>query len=186
MSKCECSDPACPVCKGSCEEAATITLFRVDMRDETGIDMCEGCASDAISVGIFSTEPQGEDVGRVLGERWEAMLLKSLSLSFTAQLARQMVQHQHAQNFACAVVVGQYLVGWHSSQYDNPIYDFFCFREYFRADRLVEWQQNFLQNALHHANLGCTGNSLAATHLVSWTQEITPEIYAMMKERFVG
>ncbi len=61
---CECSDYDCPTHRGSsgCRDAATITLYRVDMHDETGTVFCDDCASDAMEVGNFSAEHD---------ERWQ-------------------------------------------------------------------------------------------------------------------
>lgn len=53
MAKCECSDPGCPVCKGECKNTATQCLVRVDMEDQTGTLMCDGCADDAFESGLF-------------------------------------------------------------------------------------------------------------------------------------
>lgn len=50
---CECSDPGCPCCQGSCPVAADATVFRVDMEDITGTRMCEPCAADALESGVF-------------------------------------------------------------------------------------------------------------------------------------
>ena len=50
---CECSDPACPVCRGKCREKAETILFRIDMQDRTGTAMCEPCADDAMDSGLF-------------------------------------------------------------------------------------------------------------------------------------
>lgn len=50
---CECSDPGCPVCHGSCMNKGTDQLHRVDMEDKTGTLMCEGCAADAHEAGVF-------------------------------------------------------------------------------------------------------------------------------------
>jgi len=60
---CECSDPGCPVHFGSstCPHTQQCVVFRVDMEDETGIEMCELCAEDALSSGCFSDEYQEED-----------------------------------------------------------------------------------------------------------------------------
>jgi len=51
--RCECSDPNCPVCKGNCAKPKRLTLGRIDMEDETGTNMCQGCAEDALDSGIF-------------------------------------------------------------------------------------------------------------------------------------
>jgi hypothetical protein len=55
LGDCECSDPGCPMHLGAetCENTAISTLFRVDMQDETGTVMCEGCACDAFESGLF-------------------------------------------------------------------------------------------------------------------------------------
>lgn len=55
---CECSDPGCPAHKGvsHCATQATDLLYRVDMQDETGTAMCDKCADDAFSSGLFTTE----------------------------------------------------------------------------------------------------------------------------------
>jgi len=55
---CECGDPGCPVHKGSekCSAKPTQRLYRIDMEDETGTDMCDGCAEDAMDSGVFSDE----------------------------------------------------------------------------------------------------------------------------------
>jgi hypothetical protein len=53
---CECSDPGCPGHKGSrhCGKAALTTVYRSDMDDETGTDMCHVCAEDALDSGVFT------------------------------------------------------------------------------------------------------------------------------------
>ncbi len=62
MNTCECSDPGCPVHKGkeTCERPAVLTVYRVDMEDETGTDMCTDCAADALESGVFATR-ESED-----------------------------------------------------------------------------------------------------------------------------
>ena len=50
---CECRDPGCPCCHGSCTKAKRFTLVRVDMEDDTGTNMCAGCADDALESGLF-------------------------------------------------------------------------------------------------------------------------------------
>lgn len=59
---CECTDPGCPVHKGtsSCARESLTTLYRVDTADETGTAMCEACADDAMASGLFSTV-EGDD-----------------------------------------------------------------------------------------------------------------------------
>lgn len=57
MGPCECSDPSCPVHGAvSCGEEAETTVYRVDMDDETGTEMCRGCADDALESGVFREE----------------------------------------------------------------------------------------------------------------------------------
>jgi hypothetical protein len=61
-SKCECSDPGCPVHPGlsnHCELATTV-LYRIDMEDNMGTAMCEACAADAYESELFSDEPLSE------------------------------------------------------------------------------------------------------------------------------
>ena len=55
MTKCECADPGCTVHKGHsfCREFSVTVLCRVDMYDETGTAMCEGCSDDAYDSGLF-------------------------------------------------------------------------------------------------------------------------------------
>ena len=57
-SKCECSDPGCPIHKGTsdCRNTASSILYRIDMEDNTGSAMCEGCADDAFESGLFTSE----------------------------------------------------------------------------------------------------------------------------------
>jgi hypothetical protein len=53
---CECTDPGCPVHKGKSECShfgRVVTLYRVDMEDETGTRMCRACAEDAMESGLF-------------------------------------------------------------------------------------------------------------------------------------
>lgn len=61
MSKCECSDPGCPVHNGrsSCNKVAKQCLVRVDMEDKTGTLFCFDCAEDAMESGVFG----GHSVG---------------------------------------------------------------------------------------------------------------------------
>lgn len=57
---CQCGDPMCPVphgretCEGRCTDTADITLYRVDMLDETGTRFCAACAEDAMDSGLFT------------------------------------------------------------------------------------------------------------------------------------
>jgi len=61
--KCECSDPGCKAHKGSddCRAKALNILYRVDMYDETGTAMCDDCADDAFSSGLFTTCEDDEE-----------------------------------------------------------------------------------------------------------------------------
>jgi len=61
---CECSDPACPACKGGCKCVARTVLYRVDMEDETGTAFCNMCADDAMKHGLLtdSKEEEAEDI----------------------------------------------------------------------------------------------------------------------------
>lgn len=59
--KCECKDPNC-TCKGICAMPAETTLYRIDMADETGSQMCDGCAEDAINSGVFRSEDAKPEV----------------------------------------------------------------------------------------------------------------------------
>lgn len=54
MKTCECTDPGCP-CSGRCKRKAIATVYRVDMEDVTGTDMCDRC------MGVFTTEPDEDD-----------------------------------------------------------------------------------------------------------------------------
>jgi hypothetical protein len=58
--RCECSDPGCQHCYGKCKAQATTTLFRIDMSDETGTPMCDGCCEDAMDSGVFTTQANDE------------------------------------------------------------------------------------------------------------------------------
>ncbi len=54
--KCECADFACPAHKGqrACSRVASSCLVRVDMHDETGTQLCQECAEDAMDSGLFT------------------------------------------------------------------------------------------------------------------------------------
>ena len=53
---CGCVDPACPVhTNEACPMPATGILYRVDMDDTTGTNMCDDCAEDALDSGVFTT-----------------------------------------------------------------------------------------------------------------------------------
>lgn len=58
---CECVDKGCPVHQGvpECSEKARACLVRVDMEDETGTLMCQGCAEDAMDSGVFAVSVKG-------------------------------------------------------------------------------------------------------------------------------
>lgn len=55
MHDCECRDPGCPMHKpkSTCTKKARRKVFRIDMEDETGTRMCNGCADDALESGVF-------------------------------------------------------------------------------------------------------------------------------------
>lgn len=59
-ARCECSDPGCPNCKGSCERAGWVRLFRVDMHDVSGVLFCERCSDDAFYSGVFCCDDPAE------------------------------------------------------------------------------------------------------------------------------
>lgn len=54
LGPCQCQDPDCPHCQGSCQEQATETLFRVDQEDKTDTAMCYFCGDDALASGVFN------------------------------------------------------------------------------------------------------------------------------------
>lgn len=53
---CGCSDRLCPACHGDCEAVATQMLKRTDMSDVYDIPMCDDCAADAMTVGVFDSK----------------------------------------------------------------------------------------------------------------------------------
>src|SRR5215831_10164032 len=57
-TRCECSDPGCPVKHGSkdCGKRTAGKVYRVDMEDRTGTAMCNACLEDAMDSGVFTTE----------------------------------------------------------------------------------------------------------------------------------
>jgi hypothetical protein len=57
---CECSDPGCPVCSGDCSNVGTALVFRIDMEDETGTVVCDGCSDDCLESGLFRPGDIGE------------------------------------------------------------------------------------------------------------------------------
>ena len=70
LAHCQCVDSGCPVQHGPwsrdrqfpCHGVASITLYRVDMDDETGTLFCEACADDAADSGLFSCDPPSADI----------------------------------------------------------------------------------------------------------------------------
>lgn len=58
LGACGCCDPGCAEHEGwsECGKRATTTLWRIDMEDWTGTDMCSECAQDAMEAGVFTTE----------------------------------------------------------------------------------------------------------------------------------
>ena len=56
VHKCQCADPGCPVHDGRsrCNRNATTTMYRIEVEDETGTPMCDGCALDASESGVFA------------------------------------------------------------------------------------------------------------------------------------
>ena len=60
---CECGDPGCPVCHGNCRRAASVTVYRSDMDDETGTSVCDRCAEDCLESGVFYTK---ESAGHIV------------------------------------------------------------------------------------------------------------------------
>lgn len=66
MGRCECFDKGCKAHLNldHCNEDATVTLWRVDMTDETGTQFCDDCAEDAIESGLFSDEADEMEEGQ--------------------------------------------------------------------------------------------------------------------------
>ena len=64
FSTCECADSNCPVHAGSnrCLNKAESILYRIDMKDETGTAMCQGCGNDAMESGIFTDSIEDDDI----------------------------------------------------------------------------------------------------------------------------
>lgn len=62
MQMCECRDPGCHSCKGTCPQPAVSIMYRFDMEDQTGTPMCEQCARDAVEWGLYREKimPQPE------------------------------------------------------------------------------------------------------------------------------
>ena len=65
FSYCECADAGCAGDHGSsigpCGKVAITTLYRVDMEDATGTDMCVECSDDALDSGVFTDVAPGEE-----------------------------------------------------------------------------------------------------------------------------
>lgn len=59
---CECTDPGCRGHRNvsHCRERAEAILYRTDMYDESGTAMCDLCADDAFSSGIFTTHEEDD------------------------------------------------------------------------------------------------------------------------------
>lgn len=57
MQMCECRDPGCTVCKGTCPQPAVWQMYRCDMDDQTGTAMCDQCAIDPVVSGLYASEP---------------------------------------------------------------------------------------------------------------------------------
>ena len=55
---CECADPGCPTHTGkNCGALANLdgmTLYRIDMDDDSGTVFCLACAADAFDSGVFT------------------------------------------------------------------------------------------------------------------------------------
>ena len=59
---CDCSDPGCPIHnEDDCPNLATTVLYRVDMEDTSGTNMCQGCMEDAMDSGVFTTKEPVEE-----------------------------------------------------------------------------------------------------------------------------
>jgi hypothetical protein len=56
MQMCECRDPGCPSCKGTCPQPAVWIMYRLDMEDQTGTPMCAECAGDAVNSGLYGSK----------------------------------------------------------------------------------------------------------------------------------
>ena len=62
-NRCQCFDPGCNIHHdGQCKERATETLYRVDQQDFSGTPFCEGCADDAFSSDLFTTNDDPEEL----------------------------------------------------------------------------------------------------------------------------
>lgn len=55
--RCECFDQDCAEGHtGQCINRAGMTLWRIDMEDQTGTRFCRVCAKDAMESGLFTEE----------------------------------------------------------------------------------------------------------------------------------
>lgn len=52
---CEDSDQGCVFCAGRCTRDSEVTLYRIDMIDQSGTEFCVVCAEDALQSGCFRT-----------------------------------------------------------------------------------------------------------------------------------
>jgi hypothetical protein len=58
LGGCLCTDPLCPHCHGRCTDQANCVVYRSDMQDETGTQMCYFCSEDALNSGCFNTKEE--------------------------------------------------------------------------------------------------------------------------------
>jgi hypothetical protein len=58
LGNCLCVDPLCPHCCGKCQDKADSVVFRSDMQDETGTQMCSFCAEDALNSGVYNLKEE--------------------------------------------------------------------------------------------------------------------------------
>lgn len=64
MSKCQCVDNLCPIHGlALCHNEGVITLYRVDMIDNTGTLFCEECGEDAMMCGLFDVDDDDDEGG---------------------------------------------------------------------------------------------------------------------------
>lgn len=64
FTECECGDPGCPVHLGKeqCDHTGyCVVLYRIDMEDEEGTPMCQGCADDALDSGVFTSDVEDDE-----------------------------------------------------------------------------------------------------------------------------
>lgn len=85
----------------------------------------------------------------------------------------------------CLVIVDDMLVAWHGHDIDVDVY---VFKEHFLAGRLVQWQDDLLNDGIKKVFLGCRGNSLYAYWAVTKNAqfEFTNKRITALRERFVG